>query len=103
MIAHYCIIRADLPPGVQKAQLIHAAGESTLGQRLSSGTYAFALSAKDEQELLEISERLFFAGVQHKQIREPDAPYNGALMAIGVCPGPRKVLRKHFSNLPLSK
>lgn len=100
--AHFCITRADLPHGVQAAQLIHAAGESSPGN-LNSGTFAFALVAKDETALKELSFDLFMNGVPHKSIFEPDAPWSGQLMAIGVCPGPRKKLRKHFSNLPLLK
>ncbi len=102
MQAHYCVTRADLPHGVQAAQLIHAAGESSPGH-LSTGTYAFALVVKDEGALREFALRLFMSGVPHKMILEPDAPWNGQLMAIGVCPGPRKKLRKYFSNLKLLK
>lgn len=102
MQAHYCITRADLPHGTQAAQLIHAAGESSPGN-LSTGTYAFALTVKDEGELRALALKLFFSGIPHKMILEPDAPWNGQLMAIGVCPGPRKKLRKFFSNLPLLK
>lgn len=98
--AHYCITRSDLPHGIQAAQLIHAAGESSPG-KLSTGTYAFALVVKDELELRELALKLFMAGIPHKMILEPDAPWNGQMMAIGVCPGPRKKLKKYFSNLKL--
>ena len=100
--AHYCIVRADLPIGAQAAQLIHAAGESSPGN-LSPHTFAIALCAKDETHLDQISFELFKNGISHKRIFEPDAPYNGQLMAIGVCPGDRKILRKHLSQLPLLK
>jgi len=102
VIAHYVITRADLDHGTQAAQIIHAAGESSPG-KLGTGTYAFALTVKNEEELRKLAFKLFEAGIPHKMILEPDAPHNGALMAIGVCPDKRKKLRKHFSNLPLLK
>jgi len=80
---HICIIRQDLPRGVLAAQMIHAAGESGPVPR---GTHAVALAAKNEQHLLRIEEALRYANVQHKAIREPDPPWNGALMAIGLHP-----------------
>lgn len=100
--AHYCITRADLPHGTQAAQLIHAAGESSPGN-IHSGTFAFALITPNEQALQDLSFALFMGGIPHKCIFEPDAPWTGQMMAIGVCPGPRKKLRKYFSNLPLLK
>lgn len=102
MIAHYCITRADLPYGVQAAQLIHAAGESSPG-KLSSGTFAFALITKDENELRDLGWELCKAGIPHKLIFEPDAPWTGQLMAIGVVPGCRSSLKKYFSKLKLLK
>lgn len=100
--AHYCITRADLPTGVQAAQLVHAAGESSPG-KLPPHTFAFALVVKDEAELKELGWQLFKNGVPHRSIYEPDAPWNGQMMAIGVVPGPRPFLRKFFSKLPLLK
>lgn len=35
------------------------------------------------------------------RIEETDRPYEGALMAIGVVPGRKEVLRKHLSSVPL--
>jgi hypothetical protein len=65
--------------------------------------FAFALVTPDEQSLQDLSFKLFMEGIPHKCIFEPDAPWTGQLMAIGVFPGPRKKLRKYFSNLPLLK
>lgn len=87
-LVHICIVRADLPRGVLAAQLIHAAGESSPGD-LPPGTHAVALAAADEPALEELARRLTFDGLPHVQIREPDAPWNGALMAIGLRPLPR--------------
>lgn len=102
VLAHYCIVRRDLPHGKQCAMFIHAAGEASPGN-LPDHTHAYALSCKDECELHELAIRLDAAGVKFKLIAEPDAPYNGAFMAIGVFPGPKSKLEKHFSNLPLMR
>lgn len=100
---HYCIIRADLPRGVQIAQTIHAAGEScSAGNLPDSTTHAVALETPDEATLLDLEARLVQAGITHVAIREPDAPWNNQLMAIGIPPQVRsKTLRKHLSRYAL--
>ena len=100
MIAHYCITRADIPTGLQAAQLIHAAGESSPGN-LSPHCYAIALTCKDEHELQALSEKLFLAGIKHKRIIESDAPWSGQLMAIGIPPQSRNKMKRHLSSCPL--
>ena len=89
------IVRSDLPPGPQLAQTIHAAGES--GPAIP-GTYAVALAAPSEAALLRLHDKLVFHGVRHVLIREPDAPYNGAAMAIGIPPQPRGALRPYLKE-----
>jgi hypothetical protein len=96
---HYCIIRADLPNGVQKAQLIHAAGESSPG-KLPSGTFAVCLAAENEAHLLELEQALLNRGIPHNSIREPDAPYLGSIMAIGIVPCDRRSVKSVTSKLP---
>lgn len=98
---HYVIIRADLPLGAKIAQTIHAAGESSPGN-LPSDTHAVALETPNEAVLLDLEQRLKHAGISHVAIREPDAPYNNQLMAIGIPPQVRsKTLRKHLSRYAL--
>lgn len=100
-LSHYCIVRRDLPMGVIGAQLVHAAGESSPGD-IPEGTFAICLGARDEDQLLELEDKLIAAGIKHTAIREPDAPYNGALMAVGIEPvEDRNVLRPITGNLPL--
>lgn len=99
---HYCIGRTDLPIGVLCAQLIHAAGESSPGN-LPQDTRAGALGAKSEFDLLKIEQKLKKLNIPHAAIREPDAPWNGQLMAIGIVPCRRSLVRKVVSNLPLIK
>ncbi|HVH99475.1 MAG TPA: hypothetical protein VM869_12220 [Enhygromyxa sp.] len=45
-----------------------------------------ALAARDEAHLLAIEQQLRRLAIPHRAIREPDPPWNGALMAIGVTP-----------------
>jgi hypothetical protein len=82
-VKHYVIVRADLPLGVMVAQTIHAAGES--GPAVH-GTHAIALAATNERALGRVADQLTEAGINHVQIREPDAPWLGQLMAIGIPP-----------------
>ncbi len=102
---HYCIARADLPFGVQIAQVIHAAGESSPGELfIPPDTRAVALAARDEAQLIELEQTLIKAGINHVAIREPDEPWLGALMAIGVTPQIRTPeLKKLMKHLPLIK
>jgi hypothetical protein len=96
------IVRADLPRGVQAANIVHAAGESSPGG-LAAGTYAVVLTAPDELALHRVALRLEAAGVALTRIVEPDAPHDGALMALGLAPRPKEVLRRLLSSLPLLK
>jgi Peptidyl-tRNA hydrolase PTH2 len=107
--AHYCVVRADLPNGFQKAQLQHASGESasewTLlnGRRLPAHTFAVTLWARDEAHLREISLNLATSGIKHNLIVETDAPYSGSMTALGVLPMDRSVVGPLLSSLPLAK
>ena len=103
---HYCLVRADIPIGDQFAQLLHAAGRSVqyqLGE--DDNTHAVALHAPDEEALLRLSytlDRESPRPIPHVLIREPDAPYNGSVTAIGICPQIRdQRLRKLLSKFPL--
>lgn len=74
------------------AQAVHAAGESVEGP-VPEGTYAVVLGVDDEEHLLDIAEKLHYAGVKHTLIVEPDMPLlddrpleDGQGTAIGICP-----------------
>ena len=82
------------------AQTIHAAGAS-VREPVPPETRAVALCVRDQPELLALAERLGSAGIAFTLIREPDPPYLGAAMALGVSPQPRAALRRHLSSLPL--
>lgn len=82
--------------------LIHAAGESSPGN-LDEGTYAIALTVPDEGAMRAVSARLKLAGVSHVRVTEPDAPYSGQLMALGLVPARKEDVRRFLSSLPLLK
>lgn len=82
--------------------LIHAAGESSPGN-LSEGTYAIALAVPDEAALIRLFLRLSEQGVPCTPIHEPDAPYRGQLMSIGVRPMLRSRVARFLSDIPLLK
>lgn len=80
--------------------IIHAAGESAHG--VVPGTYAVALVAKDERELLKVESRLKEADVPYAAFREPDHPWNGSLMSIGIEPvKDRRMVRRLLRGLSL--
>jgi len=98
---HYIVVRAGLPAGLMAAQVCHAAGESSPGA-LPAGTYAVVLEASQEA-LGALEAQLQLAGVPHRSIRENDPPWNGALLAIGICPQLKKEVKRFVSSLPLLK
>lgn len=101
VLYHYCIVRRDLPLGVMAAQLVHAAGESVDGQ-VPSGTHAVVLGVENESCLSQIEDKLRLLSIPHQAIREADAPWDGALMAIGIHPtSNRRLLKKVTGKLKL--
>jgi hypothetical protein len=99
-ICHYIVCREDLPRGIQAAMLVHAAGESSPGN-LAEGTYAVVLAVRDAKALAQIADRLRVAGVDFVAVFEPDPPYDGELMALGLRPARKEHVRRHLSALPL--
>jgi hypothetical protein len=97
------IVRDDVPLGVQLAQTIHAAGQSAqLPGALAAAPPTIAVSlAASAGELADLSRALAAAGVPHVLVHEPDEPWRGALMAIGVVPTSRARVRRYLAHLPL--
>lgn len=94
---HYVLVRSDAPVGVQIAQAIHA------GENEPPGTHVVALHAT-EQQLLELEIQLRSIGYSFKAVREPDPPWNGQLMAIGIASQLRTPqLKKLLSRFKLAK
>lgn len=64
--------------------------------------HAVVLAAKDEAALLEVEMRLTLAEIHHRSFREPDPPWDGALMAVGIEPTrDRATLRRVLGKLKL--
>jgi hypothetical protein len=56
----------------------------------------------NEAELALLAERLELASIPHVVIREPDPPWSGALMAIGIAPTVQtRVVRRVLARLQL--
>lgn len=126
-LTHYIVVRRDLPLGVIAAQVTHAAGESFyLLASYSGGSMAASqeaggerpptransrddipratavvLGARNESKLLSLERLLADHCVPHIAVREPDEPWNGQLMAIGLVPGPRGLLCRWVSDFDL--
>jgi hypothetical protein len=97
------IVRDDVPLGVQLAQTIHAAGQSAqLPGSCTAAPPTIAVSlAASQAELGDLAHTLAAAGVPHVRVHEPDEPWRGALMAIGVVPTSRARVRRYLAHLPL--
>lgn len=52
-----------------------------------SRTVVVILGARNEAKLRRLERQLVLAGIMHVAVREPDKPWDGALMAIGLMPG----------------
>lgn len=92
---------------MQFAQLGHAAGVSAAAWALEhhsplpDNTHVVAVEARDEDHLEELEARARLKGLPVFAIREPDAPYNGALMALGIGPILKKRMEVVLRGLPL--
>lgn len=100
----YVVVRADLPPGLQLSQVLHAArqfqAEHTELEEVwfkSSNTVAI-LSVTQEEELKELLKKAHWAELKTSSFREPDL--DNSLTAIALQPGNKsgKLLRR----LPLA-
>lgn len=94
------VVRSDLPRGIQAANIIHGAGESSPGH-LGPGTHAVCLVVPDEQALRAVADKLDAHGIKYVSIVETDEPYGDQLMALGCVPGRKEDLRRALSALPL--
>jgi peptidyl-tRNA hydrolase len=90
---HYVIVRADLPRGIQVAQVVHASGESAANLPVPENTHAVVLQVADEEDLLGYADKLHWAGIPSRLIVEnslptdEDSPLEGGQgTAIGIPP-----------------
>ncbi len=95
------MLRNDVSKGVQCAQLLHAAGESFTTPNSRDGpTYAVALECS-QRDLIKLEQRLLQDGIPHVAIREPDPPFLGELMAIGIQPDDKEKLYPYTKRYKL--
>lgn len=81
---HYVIVRDDLPRGVLGAMIVHAAGIT--GGPHAAPAHAVVLSVPNADALLAVASQLEASAVPHHLVNEPDPPWSGAPMAIGIDP-----------------
>lgn len=98
-LTHFVIVRADLPIGIIAANIAHAAGESSPGD-IQQGTHAIVLAVPNETALKALLARLTLSGLAWSAVYEPDPPYFGQLMAIGLAPVLRSIGRRVLSSPP---
>lgn len=84
-------------PGVAAAQSAHAACGAMRGAE-NPETHRVILSADSSAVLEAIASDLTVAGINHVVIREPDEPYNGTAVAVGVEPMERERIRGLLAN-----
>ena len=96
----YLVVRADLPPGLQAAQLVHAATQLCLDQPEAAQAWhsgsqnVVCLSAPNMATLARLAYETAREGMRVATFKEPDL--DGELTAIAV------VGERLFSSLPLA-
>lgn len=63
-----------------------------------SRTTVVILGARNENKLARLEARLLEHGIAHVAIREPDEPYNGQLMSIGLVPAVREQVLQYVND-----
>lgn len=96
------MVRSDLSRGLQAAQCVHAAGESSPGN-IPHGTHAVVLTVPTEDALWAVAARLRLAGVSFVEVVEDVPPHAGELMALGLVPARKREVGRFVSSLPLLK
>jgi peptidyl-tRNA hydrolase len=100
----YVVVRADMAPGPQLAQAVHAALEfSTDFPSLTEvwrrhSNYLVVVAAPDEQALLDLANLAASLDLKHTVVREPD--YGNTLTAVAL--EPHHACRKITSRFPLA-
>ena len=98
----YIIVRSDLPPGAQCAQVCHAGFQFTMENPITAQFWyhksnnLVVLQVPNEACLKHLAGRAEEAGVEHSVFREPD--FDNTITAITIEPAGKKLL----SNLRLA-
>lgn len=100
----YIAVRADLPPGLQLAQSVHAAFAyaedcpDLVHRWITDSNYLVIVSVPDEDALLDLISAAARKGIGHVAVREPDI--NDEVTACVFTPG--EAARRFCSSLPLA-
>lgn len=100
----YVITRADLEPGYQAVQSMHALRQFTAEHPeidkvwFEQSNYLGLLSVKNEEELVKLIEEATSKEINFSIFREPDI--DNQITAIALSPGPKS--KKLCSRLPLA-
>ena len=100
----YVITRADLEPGYQAVQSMHALRQFTAEHPeidkiwFEQSNYLGLLSVKNEEELSQLVAQATNHGINFSIFREPDV--DNQITAIALSPGPKS--KKLCSRLPLA-
>ena len=87
----YIVVRADLLPGQQLAQSVHAAFQFSKEHPniainwMKKSNFICVLQIKNESELANLAVKTIKLNLAHSEFREPD--YNNSLTAIAIEPG----------------
>lgn len=98
----YIAVRADLPPGLQAAQAVHAAFEfqddfpEETRDWYYSSNYLVIVAVPDEDALHDLRRRAAARGIRYAYVREPDLGNQHTAITLG--PGP--AAKKLCANLP---
>ncbi len=82
----YVLVRKDLPKTRQGIDAAHAAQECVRVAPVDKRTAIRWLWVENETELLEYAKRLVAKNFDHDVVYEPDEPYAGQAMSLGVTP-----------------
>lgn len=105
-VVHYIIVRKDLPFGTTLAMVSHAAANSIIDLisselviKVANPLTTVVLGVDNQAALKRLSKRLAWRDVRHTVVKEPDAPYKNAWMALGIWPGEREDLEPFFTRV----
>lgn len=79
--------------------VLHQSCRKYPGLPVSGETHVVVLQAETSDQLEAVAARLRDSRVHHVLIREPDEPYRGAAVALGVEPTDRERVRLHVADL----
>lgn len=97
-------VRADLSPGAQLAQAVHAAFQFCVEHPATAevwyrhSNFLVVVAVPDEIALLTLDSLAYTVGLAHEVVREPD--YNDTVTAVVLAPG--SMARKLCAEFPLA-